>query len=154
MPSRVRQVAVQPAARRLSTLERIDYEDAFVVETGPTRGRTAEEWARAILEDAPAAVRTALCGGWSALGLRIGWSRSDRVVLGWEVRRSNPDSVLLAAGSRLGLAAELLLKRRQRTLLFATFVRHENAIARALWPGVIPLHQQVVRHVLGQAAGG
>jgi hypothetical protein len=154
MPSRVRRVAVPPAARRLSTLASIDYEDAFVVETGPTRGRTAEEWARAILEDAPAVVRSALGWGWSALGLRIGSPRSDRVVLGWEVRRSTPDFALLAAGSRLGLPAELLFKRRKQTLLFATFVRHENALARALWPGVIPLHQQVVRYVLGQTGRG
>ncbi len=149
----VRQVAVPPAARRLSTLTRVDYEDAFLVEPGPTHGRTAEEWARAILEDAPAVVRSALAWGWSALGLQIGSTRSDRPVLGWEVRRSTPDFALLAAGSRVGLPAELLFKRQRQTLLFATFVRQENRVARAVWAGVIPLHQQVVRYVLGRASG-
>ena len=37
-PGRVRQVAVPPAARTLSTLAHIDYEDAFLVETGPRPG--------------------------------------------------------------------------------------------------------------------
>jgi len=34
-PGRVRPVAVPPAARTLGTLPHIDYEDAFLVETGP-----------------------------------------------------------------------------------------------------------------------
>ena len=36
-PGRVRPVAVPPAARTLGTLPHIDDEDAFLVETGPTR---------------------------------------------------------------------------------------------------------------------
>ena len=147
----VRQVAMPPAARALSTLSQVDYEDAFVVEVGPARERTGEQWARAILEDAPAGTRTALRRGWLALGLRIGSTRSDGYVLGWEVRRSTPDFALLAAGSRLGMPAELLMKRRRRTLLFATFVQHEYAVARAVWAGVEPLHRRVVRDVLEQA---
>src|SRR4030095_3201144 len=39
-PGRVRQVAVPPAARTLSTLSYVDYEDAFLVETGPAQHRT------------------------------------------------------------------------------------------------------------------
>ena len=68
----VRQVPLPPAARALSTLPRVDYEDAFLVETGPAQDRTAEQWARAILEDAPASTRNALSRGWSRLGLRLG----------------------------------------------------------------------------------
>jgi hypothetical protein len=151
-PGGVREVAVPRSARRLCTLARVDYEDGFLVETGAASDRTAEQWARAILEDAPALVRSALPWGWSALGLKIGSTRSDRPVLGWEVRRSTPDLVLLAADSRLGLPAELLFKCRQRTLLFATFVQQENPVARAVWAGVTPVHRQVVRYVLEQAS--
>jgi hypothetical protein len=43
------------------------------------------------------------------------------------------------------------MKRRRRTLLFATFVQHEYAVARAVWAGVEPLHRRVVRDVLEQA---
>jgi hypothetical protein len=147
----VRQIAVPPAARALSTLAHIDYEDAFVVDVGAAPERTAEQWARAVLEDASIVVRTALVLGWSSLGLRLGAPWSDRFVLGWEVRCSTPKFVLLAAGSRVGMPAELLFKRQQDTLLFATFVQWENLLARAAWSGTEPVHRLVVRQILEQA---
>jgi len=58
-PDAVREVAMPPAARRLSTLPHIDYEEAFLVEIGPGHDRTGEQWARAILEDAPIILRSA-----------------------------------------------------------------------------------------------
>jgi hypothetical protein len=148
----VRQVAVPSAARALCTLTHIGYEDAFLVEIAPVEDRTAEQWAEAILEDAPGITRSALRLGWSALGLRLGPTRSDGFVLGWEVRRSSPDYALLRAGARLGLAAELLFKRQQQLLLFATFVQQENRIARAMWAGVEPAHRPIVRYLLEQAS--
>jgi len=147
----VRQVTPPPAARALSTLCHVDYEDAFLVETGPAQDRTGEQWARAILEDAPMSTRNALSRGWSALGLRLGSTQPDRFVLGWEVRRSTPDVALLGASGRLGLSGELLFECQQHTLLFATFVQLENRIARALWAGIAPRHRQVVRDLLEQA---
>ena len=148
----VREVAPPATARALSTLSHVDYEDAFLVETGPAQDRTGEQWARAILEDAPSVMRPALLWGWFALGLQLGPTRSDRFVLGWEVRRSSPDFALLCADSRLGLPAELLLERQQKRILFATLVQQENHITRAVWAGVAPGHRQVVRYVLEQAS--
>ena len=136
--TRVREIALPPDARMLSTLPRLDYVDAFLVETGSARDRTAEGWARAILEAAPDGMRRAMRWGWFALGLRLGPVGSERHVLGWEVRRSTPHFVLLAAASRLGLRAEVLLKRRPNGVLFATFVHQENAVARAVWARVAP----------------
>jgi hypothetical protein len=152
-PRSVRQVEVPPAAQALCTLARVDYKDAFLVEVGPVQERTGEQWARAILEDAPIIVRSALLWGWSALGLQLGSTRSDRFVLGWEVRRSTPDFALLGAGSRLGLPAELLVKREQQRLLFDTFIQQENHIARAVWVAAEPVHRPIVRYVLEQASG-
>jgi hypothetical protein len=148
----VRQIAMPPAARALSTLSQVDYEDAFLVETGTTHDRTGEQWARAILEDTPVIIGIALRWGWSALGLQLGSTGSDGFVLGWELRRTTPDFALLGANSSIGMPAELLFKRQQHTLLFCTFVRHENAVARTLWAGVEPLHRPVVRYVLEQGS--
>jgi hypothetical protein len=131
-------------------LSHIDYADAFVIETENAGDRTAEQWARAILEGAPLAVRTQLVSGWSSLGLKLGRAG----VLGWPVQRSTPGFVLLGAGSRIGMPAELLLERRRGALLFCTFVQHDNAVARAVWAGVEPVHVPVVRRVLGHAARG
>ncbi len=149
---RVREVAVPPAARRVSTLSDVDYEDAFLVETGSAQDRTPEHWARVILEEAPTTMRTALAWGWFALGLQLGSTRSDRLVLGWAVRRSTSEFVLLAGRSPIGLSAELLFKRQKRTLLFATFLQQENSIARAVWAGVAPMHRPIVRYVLEQGS--
>jgi hypothetical protein len=150
-PGRVRQVELPAQARALSTLPRIDYHDAFAVEAARGQGRTAEQWARAVLEDAPLATRRALTRGWFALGLRLGPVRSGERVLGWEIRRSTLDAVLLGAGGRLGLEGELLFLRQQDTLLFATFVQLGNPAARALWAGISPRHRQIVAGLLEQA---
>jgi hypothetical protein len=151
-PGRVRQVTPPSVARARSTLSHVDYEDAFLVETGAAHDRTAEQWARVILEDAPVSTRNALSTGWSALGLRLDSTPSDRHVLGWEVRRSTPDLVLLGANGRRGLSGELLFECQQDTLLFATFVQLENSVARVLWAGIELRHRQVVRALLEQAA--
>lgn len=141
--------AVLPAgARALSTLTRIDYEDAFLVDTGLAQDRTAEQWAREILEGAPVRTRTALTRGWSRLGLRLGPADSDRHVLGWEIRHSAPDFVLLGACGRLGLSGELLFLRRPDSLLYATVVQLQNRVARGLWAAIVSQHRRVVQDLL------
>jgi len=146
--SAVRRVAVPAAVRALSTLERVDYADTFRVELADVRSRTAEDWARAVLEDAPPAVRGQLLSGWSSLGLKVGRGS----VLGWHVRSSTPDVLLLGAGSWIGMPGELLFKRERSGLLFATFVRHGSPAARALWGRVERVHVATVRRLLAAVA--
>jgi hypothetical protein len=146
----VREVALPSDARAFSTLGRVDYVDAFRVDVGAATERTGEAWARATLEDAPASMRRSLRRGWYALGLRLGSTRSG--VLGWEVRQRSPDVALLAGRSWVGMPAELLFKREQGSLLFATFVQHKNPLARAVWAGVAPGHRRVVQHLLERAS--
>jgi hypothetical protein len=151
-PGRVRQVAIPPEARALTTLSHVDYNDAFVVEVGHAPERTGEQWARAILENAPSTLQHVLLRLLSAIGLQLGPIRSDGFVVGWEVRRSTPELVLLGArGSRIGPSAELFFKRDQGRVLWATFVQLDNQGARAVWAGLAPVHRQVVRYLLGQA---
>ena len=149
---RVRQVALPAEARARSTLAHVDYEDCFVTDVPRVHDRTAEEWARAALEEAPAALRRSLRSAWRTLGMRVGPERGDGFVLGWSVRRSEPDVVLLGGTSRLGMQAELLLEREQHGLLFATFVQFDNRAARVLWAGIVERpHVRAVRYVLEQA---
>jgi hypothetical protein len=149
---RVRQVAVPPAARALSTVSHIDYEDAFLVVVGATRERTAEQWSRAIVEEAPVTVRRTLFSGWLAIDLKLGPVQSDGFVLGLEVRRSSPDFVLLAADSCIGMPGELLFMCPPDALLFATFVQQDDNNARAVWARVEPVHVPIVRDVLEHAS--
>ena len=150
-PRRVRQTVLPAGTRELSTLARIDYQDAFLVGTGPARDLTAEQWAREVLEGAPASTRRALTRGWSGLGLRLGPAQSDRHVLGWEIRRNDPDAVLLGARGRLGLCGELIFQRSACSLLYATVVQLENRVARGLWAAIESRHRRVVQGLLEQA---
>lgn len=149
---RVRQVPVPPDARALTRLSSIGYEDAFLVGTGRDHARTPEQWARAILEDAPAPQRSALVSGWSGLGLKIGSARTPQRVLGWEIRDSTDQFVLLGADSRIGMPAELLFVPQSDSLLFATFVQQDNHAVRLIWAGVERVHVRTVRRLLEQAS--
>jgi hypothetical protein len=149
---RVRQVSPLPANQTVSTLGRIDYEDAFVVDVGPTHTRRAEQWLRVILVDAPPTVRLRLLAGWSMIGLKLGLAGSSRTMLGWTIRAAGADFVLLGVESRIGMPGELLLRREEHQLLFATFVRQDNALARAVWSAVEPGHVRTVRSLLEHAS--
>jgi hypothetical protein len=86
--------------------------------------------------------------------MRVGPLHSEGYVLGWAIRRSTPDVVLLGGTSRLGMQAELLVERRDGELLFATLVQFDNAGTRTLWTTAIEgPHLKVVRYVLEQAKG-
>jgi hypothetical protein len=147
--SMVRQVDVPEDVRACSTLARIDYADAFLVDTGVESGWTAERWAMAILEEAPATTRARLLAGWTALGLKDGAAPS---ILGWHVRRSTAEAVLIGRDSRIGMPAELLFTLRPDGLLFATFAHHRTVATRGMWAAVEPAHVRIVQTLL-EAAG-
>lgn len=146
----VSQIEPPPQARALSTFPRIDYADAFRADVA-ARERSPEQWARTVLEDAPAAMRSTLQSGWAAIGLKLGQAPAEESILGWEIRRSTPEFALLGAESRIGMPGELLFMRDREALLFATFVQQDNVIARAVWAGVEPVHVPFVRRLLADA---
>jgi len=144
----VRRITPDADIRSLSTLVRIDYADAFTVDVDAPQSRRAEEWMRVILEDAPASMRLRLLSAWSAIGLKVSLPGTGRSVLGWQIRASDSDYVLLGADSRIGMPGELLLGRRDDGLLFATFAQHDNSIARGLWSSIEAAHVRTVRSIL------
>ncbi len=148
--SAVSQISLPQDARLLSTLARIDYEDAFAVTVDVQH--TSEQWAHAVLRDAPPSVRRRLWLGWIALGLQLGPPWSSSRVLGWRAEHSDAAHVLLVADSWLGLRGQLLFRSEPDGLLFATFVQLTNPVARALWAAITPRHQHVVGSLLTHAA--
>jgi hypothetical protein len=143
-------VTLPADARALSTLSRVDYEDAFRLDAGVDR--PAEQWVRAMLNDAPLTVRSRLVAGWLALGLNLRGPWAAHRVLGWKVQHSDPDFVLLSASSWLGLRGQLLFAREPRGVLFATLIQQNNAVARSVWVTITDKHQQVVQSLLVHAA--
>lgn len=147
----VTQISLPAGAHALSTLPRIDYEDAFMVSDAVDL--TPRQWARAVIDDAPARVRARLYMGWLGLGLKLGPPWSSHRVLGWRVARNEPDWLLLTANSWLGLRGELLFRREADGLLFATLIQQTNPVAHSVWARVVDTHQHVVRSLLTHAAG-
>jgi hypothetical protein len=143
-------VALPPHAR-LTTLDCVDYTDGFRLETEFAQERTAEEWARALLEEAPEATRVMLRRGWFALGVQLGSTEDGRLVFGWPVRSSSPDNFLLGARSQLGIEAEVLVRRERSAMVVATFMQLRNPAARAVWTGFAPKHRRVLHHLLEEA---
>jgi len=133
----------------MSSLDRVDYVDSFMVRVPDPRRWPAERWARLVLTEAPPELRARLIAGWLALGLKL--SRRPGSILGWTVRIGTPDYVLLGAGSRVGMPAELLFKREARGVRFCTFVAHDNAVARGMWAATEPVHERVVLSLLRSA---
>jgi hypothetical protein len=149
----VTQISVPPEVRALTTLPKVDYQEAFVVDVAAAdRQHTAEEWARTTLERAPRSVRAQLVLGWLALGLLLGPPASDRFVLGWRLRRATDDVAVLGATSLIGLRAELIFKPQGDTLLFASFMRQRTPVARVVWARIETHHRRVVRSLLSRAA--
>ncbi len=149
--SMVHRLPVPPEVLELSTLARVDYADTFLAEVGELSALTAEGWARAMLEDAPRRTRSSLLSGWTALGLKLAIGDPE-AVLGWRIRQATDDLVLLGAGGRIGLSAELLFRRDGSALRFATFVQHTGPAARLAWAGIERTHDSVVRSLLERVA--
>lgn len=147
----VSQVELPAEAAALATLSRVDYTDAFRAGMSSLPPRSGEEWAREILEGAPASVRKGLRQGWTALGLKLAPTGADGSVLGWRIRHSDADHALLGMDSRIGMPAELLLKPEDGSFLFATFVRQDNILARAVWAGIGPRHRRIVPRLIAAA---
>jgi hypothetical protein len=146
----VRQIPVPDDVRELSTLPRVDYADAFLVDTGAHPERTAEQWAKAVLEEAPAAKQAQLLSGWLALGLKVG--EPGPSILEWAVRSCTPNTLLLGRDSRTGMPGELVFMLREEGLLFGTFVHHRTPATRAVWAAVVRTHVRTVLGLLQRAA--
>ncbi len=150
MTDHAKQVPLPPAARALCSLPRIDYEDCFVVQTDHAMELSAEDWARRILEGAPARFKVAAPATWFALGLKHGFPWSGNNILGWPVRRAEPGFVLLGARSRTGMPAELLIKREKDSVLLATLIQQKGPVMKRVWSLVEGPHQRVVPALLSR----
>jgi hypothetical protein len=155
MPGKVQAVELPAEIRELSALPRVDYADAFLLKIGRhAGGRGAEEWARTVLEGAPAHVRRALRRAWLALGFKLASAEDERAVLGWPVRLSTQEVVMLGADSRIGMPAELFVAPRPEGVVAGTLLAKSSPVARLVWAAVERPHQRVVPAVLARARVG
>jgi hypothetical protein len=141
--------AVPEAVRSLTTLTQPDYVDLFTITTPSAMDWSAEEWARAILEEAPVARHNAR-RLWRLLGLRLGPPSSPHHVQGWSVAGRGDDWVRAETASLYMTAQAVCLVEVGRVSI-SLALRYDRPVARLVWALVSGPHQRAVPVMLRQA---
>lgn len=136
------------AIRSLDTLESPDYADFFTATTSGATDRSAEEWARAVLEGTPTGRSAPFL--WSRLGLRLGPTPSPDHVQGWKIADRGDDWLRIEATSWF-MTAHAVVHVDDRLVSLALFVRYDQPIAAVIWPPVSLMHRRAVPVMLQQA---
>lgn len=137
-------------ADALAGLDRIDYREQFTVAV--TADRTPEEWARLILSGAPRRKRATMVGAWVALGVLLRPPFISGAVLGWRIRRVEPDAIVLGIHSLSGLTARIVWRLSEGWLEHVMVVRFATPLSAAIWARVAPGHRRFVKALLADAA--
>ena len=132
-----------------------DYAAAFALALDRSAPpRAAQQWARAVFEDAPPLLRWVVLFGWRFfLGLRLQPLDATDQILGWKLEpgAAGTDAVTLAADSPL-LRAENIVAADDTVVLWVTVVHFEDRAGRLLWTVASALHHLVIPYLLGRAA--
>ena len=140
---------VPETVRALTTLDEPDYVDLFTAEAPRATDSSAEEWARAVLEQAPVSRRNAR-RFWRLLGLRLGPPHSPDHVQGWTIAARGDGWIRLETASWYLTAQAVCLVEDGRVSLSLS-VRYDRAVAALVWAFVSGPHQRAVPVMLHQA---
>lgn len=145
------EIAVPDEVVELRMFERVDYQDAFRVDSDLTR--TPEQWLRAFIEDAPRWFQLPWIGvGVTLLGARVGPMRGPDHVLGWRVLHERPELFAVGLDSIGGLRARLVALAPPGQAIIATQISLATAYARTLWPPIRRGHRHFAPYLLDLAA--
>jgi hypothetical protein len=153
-PARARQVPVV-AEEPLIGGDRYDYADAFEIRVAEADERSAEQFARCALEQAPWPVRWTI---WMVhrhvLRLRLGPRPSPVHVFGWKILTAQPEVIHLEAMSPLLGRGAIVARRPDPTrAVITTYIFFRRpAAASAIWKVVGPLHRWAACFLLEHAA--
>ncbi|MDQ2726797.1 MAG: hypothetical protein M3Y91_02795 [Actinomycetota bacterium] len=151
-----RRSEVVPAMRAIGRCaEDGAYEAAFSIERPGGSAPSAEQWARALFEEAPRVLRWFLIIGWTAITCRLRPRRARSRVLGWQIERASPDTVVLAVSAWVGLTSRLVISvgaGRVTVASFVSFAGPAKPVARTVWAATIPLHERIQPYLLTAAA--
>ncbi|MCI2419521.1 DUF2867 domain-containing protein [Saccharopolyspora sp. K220] len=145
-------VPVSDEIRSYSSLNSVDYADAFQMAVPSADHRSAEEWLREIFESLPVPARMGLRLAWRAISVRLGPFPSTEYVLGWEIEDSETSSARLGTAGWIGVRANLVLRTDAAVLTFATLLEYRRPAGRVMWFSVRPIHLRIVRFLLSRTA--
>ncbi|WP_156662858.1 hypothetical protein [Mycobacterium sp. 1274761.0] len=136
----------------LNLLDRVDYQDAYVVET-PVHW-TPEHWMRAIIEDAP---RWFLLPWINLLGrgimrARVGPLNAPGYVLGAKIIVDRADAFALGLDGAGKLGVRLITLTPPGQAVFATQIRFGALMMRTAWPAIRTGHRFFAPFLLSRAA--
>jgi hypothetical protein len=144
-------VDVPEAVLAMDTLPDPSYTCAFEIDAPPTDTRTAEEWLRAIMEDAPASLRWFILAGWVAgLRLRLGPRPSTDHVLGWKILSVTSTEIAIGVEGAT-LSAHQVVQVKDGRVLHATNVRYDRPAAPVIWALAAPIHVRMIPYLMEQA---
>jgi hypothetical protein len=134
---------VPESIRSLVGLTSPDYVDLFTARTNEASEKSAEDWARVALEEAPDHLRLAVVLAQRlVLGLRLGPRRSPDYILGWKIADRGDRWVRTEAASWM-MTASLVFKVDEAELSVATSVRYDRRMAALVWPPISIVHRKV-----------
>ncbi len=135
--------------RTLITLAEPDHVDLFTIETPTAEDHSAEEWARAILEQAPVSRRNARAL-WRLIGLRLGPPGSPDHVQGWTIVARGDNWLRLETASWY-LTAQAVCVVDPGHVSISLSLRYDRPPAALVWAGIAGPHQRAVPVMLRQA---
>ncbi|AGZ39582.1 hypothetical protein [Actinoplanes friuliensis] len=142
----VRTADVPDAVLALAGLDPIHYAEAFRFETPAIRSPL--EWSRLILEGAPPIKRLQMRAVWTGLGIRLAMPFSSGQVLGWRIRQSGADAVVLGVRAAIGLTARLVIRAEPGQVTQSMLVRIDRDRARGVWDRLAPRHRHFLTELL------
>ena len=142
--------SIPPAIRSLDTLPRPDYADMFTLTAAGATDKSAEEWARALLEETPFARRYAFFPWRILLHLRLGPRSSPQHVYGWRIADRGDHWIRIEAASWF-MTAHGVIHVQEGRLSVAWFGRYDRPVAALVWPPLSPFHRRANRLILRQA---
>lgn len=145
----VQTITMPAGVAELAALDPVDYHEAFAFETDSVR--RPENWARLILENAPLVKRAVMLSAWTGLGVRLAALGSDGQVLGWRIRHSGPEAVVLGMQAAIGITARIVIQVDHQRVVHAMLIRYDRSIARPVWRMVAPRHRRFIGALLDRA---
>lgn len=129
----------------------VDYWSAFEMSGVNATSMSAEQWARAIFEGAPTAVRRGLYESWRAvMRLDLGPEEASTHVLGWFIAAVTPESITLTAESRF-LTADNIVSVAADSVTWTTAVRYTGRPGKMIWALAKPIHRSTIRLLMKRA---
>jgi hypothetical protein len=124
------------------------YACAFEIETTSNDSRTAEQWLRAMFEDAPPLLRAFILSGWlGALRLRLGPRPSPAHIIGWKILTVSPTKIVITVDGSI-LSACQVVQVDEAKVIHVTIVHFDRPAAKPIWAVAAPIHIRTIPHLM------